>query len=71
MRSPQGDVKEVNATADSLTPLMATGWHQAPRPAAAGPTPAPPTGPASVHTNSPQGEVKAVVAAAAPAQEKP
>ena len=28
MRSPSGDVKQVNATADVLGPLMAQGWHQ-------------------------------------------
>ncbi len=34
MKSPQGDeTKEVEATTDSLTPLMAAGWHQVPAPA--------------------------------------
>ena len=33
MQSPQGDeIKEVPATAEALTPLMATGWHQVPGP---------------------------------------
>ena len=36
MKSPQGDeIKEVEATADALSPLMSTGWHQVPAPAAA------------------------------------
>jgi hypothetical protein len=30
MRSPQGEIKEVEATAETLSPLMAAGWHQAP-----------------------------------------
>jgi hypothetical protein len=30
MRSPAGEVKEIEATAAALTPLMAAGWHQAP-----------------------------------------
>ena len=30
MQSPQGEVKEVEATAEALSPLMSTGWHQAP-----------------------------------------
>lgn len=34
MRSPAGDVKEVEAIAESLSPLMAAGWHQVPAPAA-------------------------------------
>jgi hypothetical protein len=34
MQSPQGDeIKEVEATAAALTPLMAQGWHQVPAPA--------------------------------------
>ena len=33
MQSPQGEVKEVEATAESLSPLMATGWTQVPAPA--------------------------------------
>jgi hypothetical protein len=33
LESPQGDeIKEVPATAASLTPLMAAGWHQVPAP---------------------------------------
>jgi len=29
MKSPQGDeIKEVEATAESLSPLMSSGWHQ-------------------------------------------
>jgi hypothetical protein len=35
MRSPEGEVKEVEATAEKLTPLMVAGWHQVPAPAAA------------------------------------
>ena len=36
LRSPQGDeIKEVEATAEALSPLMSTGWHQVPAPAAA------------------------------------
>ena len=35
MRSPEGEVKEVEATAEALSPLMSTGWHQVPAPAAA------------------------------------
>ena len=42
MQSPQGDeIKEVQATAAVLGPLMAQGWHQVPAPvklAAANPT---------------------------------
>lgn len=30
MRSPNGDIREVEATAAALTPYMAAGWHQAP-----------------------------------------
>jgi hypothetical protein len=34
MQSPQGDeVKEVEATAEKLSPLMAAGWNQVPAPA--------------------------------------
>jgi hypothetical protein len=38
MQSPQGEVKEVEATAEALSPLMVAGWHQvpAPRPQAGG-----------------------------------
>jgi hypothetical protein len=35
MRSPEGEVKEVEATAEALSPLMSSGWHQVPAPAAA------------------------------------
>ena len=36
MKSPQGEeIKEVEATAEALSPLMSTGWHQVPAPAAA------------------------------------
>jgi len=35
MRSPEGEVKEVEATTEALTPLMVAGWHQVPAPAAA------------------------------------
>ena len=34
MRSPEGEVKEVEATAEKLTPLMVAGWHQVPPPVA-------------------------------------
>ena len=33
MQSPQGELKEVDATAEALSPLMSTGWHQVPAPA--------------------------------------
>jgi hypothetical protein len=34
MKSPQGDeIKEVEATAAALSPLMSAGWHQVPAPA--------------------------------------
>ena len=32
MRSPEGEVKEVDATTEALTPRMASGWHQVPVP---------------------------------------
>ena len=33
MKSPQGDdIKEVEATAAALSPLMSAGWHQVPAP---------------------------------------
>ena len=35
MRSPEGEVKEVEATSEKLTPLMVAGWHQVPAPVAA------------------------------------
>jgi hypothetical protein len=28
MRSPQGEIREVDPTPEVLTPLMAAGWHQ-------------------------------------------
>lgn len=28
MKSPAGEVREVVATTENLTPLMAKGWHQ-------------------------------------------
>jgi len=37
MQSPEGEVKEVEATAAALTPLMVAGWRQVPPPAATGP----------------------------------
>jgi hypothetical protein len=40
MESPDGqEIKEVEPTLAKLTPLMATGWHQVPAPAAATKTP--------------------------------
>jgi hypothetical protein len=43
MESPQGDeIKEVEATAAALSPLMATGWHQVPAPVGANQQPATP-----------------------------
>jgi hypothetical protein len=33
MASPEGEVKEVEATAETLTPLLVAGWTQAPAPA--------------------------------------
>ena len=30
MQSPQGEIKEVEATAEALSPLMAAGFHQVP-----------------------------------------
>jgi hypothetical protein len=36
MKSPHGDeIKEVEATAATLSPLMSSGWHQVPTPTAA------------------------------------
>ena len=35
MQSPEGEVKEVEATTEALTPLMVAGWHQVPAPAVA------------------------------------
>ena len=34
MESPQGEVREVEATTEALTPLMVAGWHQVPAPPA-------------------------------------
>ena len=42
MESPTGEVKEVEATAATLTPLMVAGWRQVPAPVATGPKPATP-----------------------------
>jgi hypothetical protein len=28
LKSPSGEVREVEATPEALTPLMAAGWHQ-------------------------------------------
>ena len=39
MRSPEGEVKEVEATTETLTPLMVAGWHQVPAPPASGQKP--------------------------------
>ena len=34
LESPQGDeIKEVEATAEALSPLLSKGWHQVPSPA--------------------------------------
>ena len=34
LESPQGDeIKEVEATAEKLSPYLAAGWHQVPAPA--------------------------------------
>jgi hypothetical protein len=34
VKSPQGDeIKEVEATAEALSPLLSKGWHQVPVPA--------------------------------------
>ena len=36
LRSPQGDeIKEIEATAEKLSPWMSSGWHQVPAPKAA------------------------------------
>lgn len=42
MRSPEGELREVEATPEVLTPLMAKGWHQAPAVLHTGATPAEP-----------------------------
>jgi len=31
MKSPAGELREVEPTPENLTPLMAAGWHQAPQ----------------------------------------
>jgi len=28
LKSPSGEIREVEATPEALTPLMASGWHQ-------------------------------------------
>jgi hypothetical protein len=33
MQSPQGEIKEVEATAEALSPLLSKGWTQVPAPA--------------------------------------
>jgi len=35
MASPEGEVREVEATAEALSPLMSNGWIQVPAPVAA------------------------------------
>ena len=56
MRSPSGDVKQVNGTPDVLGPLMAQGWHQVkPGTVVAAP-------PVSVLMESPTGEIQDVPA---------
>ena len=42
LESPNGEVKEVEATAAALTPLLVAGWHQVPAPPATGPKAATP-----------------------------
>jgi hypothetical protein len=34
LRSPEGEVREIEATADKLAPLMIAGWRQVPPPPA-------------------------------------
>ncbi len=34
LQSPDGKLRDVEATAEALTPLLAAGWHQVPAPAA-------------------------------------
>lgn len=46
MRSPEGEVKEVEATTETLTPLMVAGWHQVPAPASLEPIAQKPAAPA-------------------------
>jgi hypothetical protein len=35
LASPEGEVKEVEATAEALSPLLSKGWHQVAAPVAA------------------------------------
>jgi hypothetical protein len=42
LESPTGEVREVEATAAALTPLMVAGWHQVPAPVVANQKPATP-----------------------------
>jgi hypothetical protein len=37
LESPTGEVREVEATAAALTPLLVAGWRQVPAPVATGP----------------------------------
>ena len=53
MRSPTGDVKQVNATPDVLGPLMAQGYHQVKGPAIT-------AAPGMVLMQSPSGETQEV-----------
>jgi hypothetical protein len=53
MRSPTGDIQQVNATAGVLGPLMAQGWHQVKGPAAL-------ASPGSLLMQSPSGETQEV-----------
>ena len=46
MESPEGEVKEVEATTETLTPLMVAGWHQVPAPRQSGPVAQKPAAPA-------------------------
>ena len=46
MRSPQGEIKEIEATAAALTPLMVAGWYQVMGPAKAAPAKPAATAPA-------------------------
>ncbi len=32
LKSPQGEIKEVEATPEKLSPLLSQGWHQVPAP---------------------------------------
>ena len=63
LKSPQGVVKEIEATAAALTPYIATGWHQVPAPASAPALPpSPAAAPGTVLMESPKGETKEVPA---------